>query len=132
MYIKINFNLTFQYCYSPWTHYTSELLIYILINIHNGLYCCSSFQLSSAFEQPLGSVVLPIRELLSKPDLLMDQWLSLDGAGPDTQILLRAQLKVKRWFLLLFINCNRINLPFSNCISVLKIRNMYCIWISRN
>uniref|UniRef100_A0A673GRN2 Zinc finger CCCH domain-containing protein 10-like n=1 Tax=Sinocyclocheilus rhinocerous TaxID=307959 RepID=A0A673GRN2_9TELE len=50
--------------------------------------------LSSAFEQPLGSVVLPIRELLSKPDLLMDQWLSLDGAGPDTQILLRAQLKI--------------------------------------
>uniref|UniRef100_A0A671SQU8 Extended synaptotagmin-1-like n=1 Tax=Sinocyclocheilus anshuiensis TaxID=1608454 RepID=A0A671SQU8_9TELE len=44
-------------------------------------------KLSSAFEQPLGSVVLPIRELLSKPDLLMDQWLSLDGAGPDTQIL---------------------------------------------
>ncbi|XP_016388108.1 extended synaptotagmin-1-like [Sinocyclocheilus rhinocerous] len=51
-------------------------------------------KLSSAFEQPLGSVVLPIRELLSKPDLLMDQWLSLDGAGPDTQILLRAQLKI--------------------------------------
>uniref|UniRef100_A0A672SHT2 Extended synaptotagmin-1-like n=1 Tax=Sinocyclocheilus grahami TaxID=75366 RepID=A0A672SHT2_SINGR len=44
-------------------------------------------KLSSAFDQPLGSVVLPIRELLSKPDLLMDQWLSLDGAGPDTQIL---------------------------------------------
>ncbi|XP_016141337.1 extended synaptotagmin-1-like [Sinocyclocheilus grahami] len=51
-------------------------------------------KLSSAFDQPLGSVVLPIRELLSKPDLLMDQWLSLDGAGPDTQILLRAQLKI--------------------------------------
>ncbi|XP_052414465.1 extended synaptotagmin-1 [Carassius gibelio] len=51
-------------------------------------------KLSSDFEQPLGSVVLPIRELLSKPDLLMDQWLSLDGAGPDTQILLRAQLKI--------------------------------------
>ncbi|KAK9973730.1 hypothetical protein ABG768_024439 [Culter alburnus] len=51
-------------------------------------------KLSSAFEQPLGSVVLPIRELLSKPDLLMDQWLSLDGAGPESQILLRAQLKI--------------------------------------
>ncbi|KAL1272374.1 hypothetical protein QQF64_028236 [Cirrhinus molitorella] len=51
-------------------------------------------KLSSAFEQPLGSVVLPIRELLSKPDLLMDQWFSLDGAGPESQILLRAQLKI--------------------------------------
>ncbi|XP_051752534.1 extended synaptotagmin-1 isoform X2 [Ctenopharyngodon idella] len=51
-------------------------------------------KLSSAFEQPLGSVVLPIRELLSKPDLLMDQWLSLDGAGPESEILLRAQLKI--------------------------------------
>ncbi|XP_067316530.1 extended synaptotagmin-1 isoform X2 [Pseudorasbora parva] len=51
-------------------------------------------KISSAFEQPLGSVVLPIRELLSEPDLLMDQWLSLDGAGPDSQILLRAQLKI--------------------------------------
>ncbi|XP_056316518.1 extended synaptotagmin-1 isoform X2 [Danio aesculapii] len=51
-------------------------------------------KLSSAFEQPLGSVVLPIRELLSKEDLLMDQWLSLDGAAADSQILLRAQLKI--------------------------------------
>uniref|UniRef100_A0A672MNE1 Extended synaptotagmin-1-like n=1 Tax=Sinocyclocheilus grahami TaxID=75366 RepID=A0A672MNE1_SINGR len=61
--------------------------------IHNPTEEILIIKLSSAFEQPLGSVVLPIRELLSKPDLLMDQWLSLDGAGPDTQILLRAQLK---------------------------------------
>uniref|UniRef100_A0A671KAW1 Extended synaptotagmin-1-like n=1 Tax=Sinocyclocheilus anshuiensis TaxID=1608454 RepID=A0A671KAW1_9TELE len=62
--------------------------------IHNPTEEILIIKLSSAFEQPLGSVVLPIRELLSKPDLLMDQWLSLDGAGPDTQILLRAQLKI--------------------------------------
>lgn len=49
---------------------------------------------SSAWEQPLGSLVLPIRELLSKPDLLLDQWLSLDGADPDSEVLLRAQLKI--------------------------------------
>uniref|UniRef100_A0A8C1ZZ11 Extended synaptotagmin-like protein 1b n=1 Tax=Cyprinus carpio TaxID=7962 RepID=A0A8C1ZZ11_CYPCA len=62
--------------------------------LHNPTEEILIIKLSSAFEQPLGSVVLPIRELLSKPDLLMDQWLSLDGAGPDSQILLRAQLKI--------------------------------------
>ncbi|KAF4112569.1 hypothetical protein G5714_007364 [Onychostoma macrolepis] len=62
--------------------------------VHNPTEEILIIKLSSAFEQPLGSVVLPIRELLSKPDLLMDQWLSLDGAGPDSQILLRAQLKI--------------------------------------
>ncbi|CAB1353948.1 unnamed protein product, partial [Coregonus sp. 'balchen'] len=43
---------------------------------------------------PIGSLVVPIRELLSEPDLVLDQWLSLDGASPDSQILLRAELKV--------------------------------------
>ncbi|XP_026068796.1 extended synaptotagmin-1 isoform X1 [Carassius auratus] len=62
--------------------------------IHNPTEEILIIKLSSAFEQPLGSVVLPIRELLSEPGLLMDQWLSLDGAGPDSQILLRAQLKI--------------------------------------
>ncbi|KTG34436.1 hypothetical protein cypCar_00028507 [Cyprinus carpio] len=51
-------------------------------------------KLSSAWDQPMGSLVLPIRELLSKPDLLMDQWLNLDGASPKSQVLLRAQLKI--------------------------------------
>ncbi|CAM4628625.1 unnamed protein product [Leuciscus chuanchicus] len=62
--------------------------------VHNPKEEVLIIKLSSAFEQPLGCVVLPIRELLSKPDLLMDQWLSLDGASPDSQILLRAQLKI--------------------------------------
>uniref|UniRef100_A0A8C2JYK9 Extended synaptotagmin-like protein 1b n=1 Tax=Cyprinus carpio TaxID=7962 RepID=A0A8C2JYK9_CYPCA len=66
--------------------------------IHNPTEEILIIKLSSAFEQPLGSVVLPIRELLSKPDLLMDQWFSLDGAGPDSQILLRAQLKINIYF----------------------------------
>uniref|UniRef100_A0A672MSU9 Extended synaptotagmin-1-like n=1 Tax=Sinocyclocheilus grahami TaxID=75366 RepID=A0A672MSU9_SINGR len=52
------------------------------------------FWISSAWDQPMGSLVLPIRELLSKPDLLMDQWLDLDGASPKSQILLGAQLKI--------------------------------------
>uniref|UniRef100_A0A8C1L474 Extended synaptotagmin-like protein 1b n=1 Tax=Cyprinus carpio TaxID=7962 RepID=A0A8C1L474_CYPCA len=43
----------------------------------------------------LGFVVIPVRELLSEPDLMLDQWLDLDGASPQSQILLRAQLKVE-------------------------------------
>uniref|UniRef100_A0A8C2GIC8 Extended synaptotagmin-like protein 1b n=1 Tax=Cyprinus carpio TaxID=7962 RepID=A0A8C2GIC8_CYPCA len=35
------------------------------------------------------------QELLSEPDLMLDQWLDLDGASPQSQILLRAQLKVE-------------------------------------
>ncbi|CDQ77575.1 unnamed protein product [Oncorhynchus mykiss] len=52
------------------------------------------YELSSAWDQAIGSLVVPIRELLSKPDLVLDQWLSLDGASPDSQILLRAELKI--------------------------------------
>eukprot|EP00063_Salmo_salar_P013325 XP_013988160.1 PREDICTED: extended synaptotagmin-1-like [Salmo salar] len=51
-------------------------------------------KLSSAWDQAIGSLVVPIRELLSKPDLVLDQWLSLDGASPDSQILLRTELKI--------------------------------------
>ncbi|XP_051996700.1 extended synaptotagmin-1-like [Xyrauchen texanus] len=62
--------------------------------VHNPREETLIIKLSSAWEQPLGSLVLPIRELLSKPELLMDQWLGLDGAGPESQILMRAQLKI--------------------------------------
>ncbi|KAJ7999237.1 hypothetical protein DPEC_G00213360 [Dallia pectoralis] len=51
-------------------------------------------KLSSAWDQALGSVVISVRELLSEPNLFLDQWLSLDGASPDSQILLRAELKI--------------------------------------
>uniref|UniRef100_A0A8C1L4Q1 Extended synaptotagmin-like protein 1b n=1 Tax=Cyprinus carpio TaxID=7962 RepID=A0A8C1L4Q1_CYPCA len=34
------------------------------------------------------------QELLSEPDLMLDQWLDLDGASPQSQILLRAQFKL--------------------------------------
>uniref|UniRef100_A0A6Q2ZN39 Extended synaptotagmin-like protein 1b n=1 Tax=Esox lucius TaxID=8010 RepID=A0A6Q2ZN39_ESOLU len=46
-----------------------------------------------AWDQALGSVVIPVKELLSEPGLVLDKWLSLDGATPDSQILLRAELK---------------------------------------
>lgn len=52
-------------------------------------------QLSSGWDQPLGSLVLPIKELLSQEGMLLDQWQNLDGASPESQILLRAELKVK-------------------------------------
>uniref|UniRef100_A0A669E2W4 Extended synaptotagmin-like protein 1b n=1 Tax=Oreochromis niloticus TaxID=8128 RepID=A0A669E2W4_ORENI len=51
-------------------------------------------KLSHSWTLPMGSVVIPIRELLSEPQLVLDQWFHLDGASPESQILLRAELKV--------------------------------------
>ncbi|XP_029286508.1 LOW QUALITY PROTEIN: extended synaptotagmin-1 [Cottoperca gobio] len=51
-------------------------------------------KLSSAWDQPMGSLVFPVRELLSEPQLVLDQWMPLDGALPESEILLRAELKV--------------------------------------
>uniref|UniRef100_A0A8C5FG47 Extended synaptotagmin-like protein 1b n=1 Tax=Gadus morhua TaxID=8049 RepID=A0A8C5FG47_GADMO len=47
--------------------------------------------LSSAWDQPMGSLVLPVRDLLSEPQLVLDQWFPLDGALPESQVLLRAE-----------------------------------------
>ncbi|CAG06731.1 unnamed protein product, partial [Tetraodon nigroviridis] len=51
-------------------------------------------KLSSAWDQPMGSLVVPVRQLLSKPQLVLDEWMPLDGASPDSEILLRAELKI--------------------------------------
>uniref|UniRef100_A0A3Q3R072 Extended synaptotagmin-like protein 1b n=1 Tax=Monopterus albus TaxID=43700 RepID=A0A3Q3R072_MONAL len=51
-------------------------------------------KLSSGWVQPIGNLVLPVKELLAKPQLVLDQWLDLDGASPESQILLRAELKI--------------------------------------
>ncbi|KAM7006429.1 extended synaptotagmin-1 [Tautogolabrus adspersus] len=51
-------------------------------------------KLSSAWDQPLGSLVVPVRELLSEPQLVLDQWMPLDGALRESEILLRAELKI--------------------------------------
>ena len=40
--------------------------------------------------------MLPVRDLLSEPQLVLDQWFPLDGALPESQVLLRAELKVRR------------------------------------
>nr|XP_057911715.1 extended synaptotagmin-1 isoform X1 [Doryrhamphus excisus] len=51
-------------------------------------------KLSSAWDQPMGSVVIPVKELLSEPQLVRDEWIPLDGALPESEILLRAELKI--------------------------------------
>uniref|UniRef100_A0A7N8Y0H1 Extended synaptotagmin-like protein 1b n=1 Tax=Mastacembelus armatus TaxID=205130 RepID=A0A7N8Y0H1_9TELE len=48
---------------------------------------------SHCWTLPIGSLVVPIRELLSEPELVLDQWFHLDGASPESQVLLRAELK---------------------------------------
>uniref|UniRef100_A0A3Q3H0K7 Extended synaptotagmin-like protein 1a n=1 Tax=Kryptolebias marmoratus TaxID=37003 RepID=A0A3Q3H0K7_KRYMA len=46
-------------------------------------------KLSHSWGQALGSLTVPLREVLAEPDLVLDRWLSLDGALPESQILLR-------------------------------------------
>uniref|UniRef100_A0A669CMM4 Extended synaptotagmin-like protein 1b n=1 Tax=Oreochromis niloticus TaxID=8128 RepID=A0A669CMM4_ORENI len=45
--------------------------------------------LSSGWDQPMGSLVVPVKNLLAEPQLVQDQWFHLDGASPESQILLR-------------------------------------------
>ncbi|KAM9855995.1 extended synaptotagmin-1 [Aulostomus maculatus] len=51
-------------------------------------------KLSHSWGQALGSLTVPLREVLAEPGLVLDRWLTLDGALPESQILLRATLKV--------------------------------------
>uniref|UniRef100_A0A4W4HLR5 Extended synaptotagmin-like protein 1a n=1 Tax=Electrophorus electricus TaxID=8005 RepID=A0A4W4HLR5_ELEEL len=44
--------------------------------------------------QPLGSVVLPVKDIMAEQALVLDRWLTLDGALPESQLLIRAELKV--------------------------------------
>lgn len=59
------------------------------------------FQLSHSWTLPIGSLVVPIKELLSEPELVLDQWFHLDGASPESQILLRTELKVRNIFIMI-------------------------------
>lgn len=43
----------------------------------------------------MGALVLPVTDLLPEPELVLDQWFHLDGALAESEILLRAELKVK-------------------------------------
>uniref|UniRef100_A0A8C7CEH1 Extended synaptotagmin-like protein 1b n=1 Tax=Oncorhynchus kisutch TaxID=8019 RepID=A0A8C7CEH1_ONCKI len=82
-------------------------------------------KLSSAWDQAIGSLVVPIRELLSKPDLVLDQWLSLDGASPDSQILLRAELKVRHAHSYSHSQTSTINVRNKMCHIVHKVHLLY-------
>uniref|UniRef100_A0AAR2JI63 Extended synaptotagmin-like protein 1a n=1 Tax=Pygocentrus nattereri TaxID=42514 RepID=A0AAR2JI63_PYGNA len=62
--------------------------------IHDPREDIVSVKLSHGWGQPLGAVVLPVREILAEQDLVLDRWLTLDGALPESQILIRAELKV--------------------------------------
>ncbi|XP_035761487.1 extended synaptotagmin-1 [Neolamprologus brichardi] len=51
-------------------------------------------KLSHSWGQALGSLTLPLREVLAETDLVLDRWLNLDGALPESQILLMVILKI--------------------------------------
>lgn len=65
----------------------------------------------------MGSLVVPVRELFSEPQLVLDQWMPLDGALPESEILLRAELKVRE-------DTHRGLLPMS---LIHRINNWKCI-----
>ncbi|KAL7859381.1 hypothetical protein SRHO_G00145280 [Serrasalmus rhombeus] len=62
--------------------------------IHDPREDIVSVKLSHGWGQPLGAVVLPVREILAEQALVLDRWLTLDGALPESQILIRAELKL--------------------------------------
>uniref|UniRef100_A0A8C5F4W6 Extended synaptotagmin-like protein 1a n=1 Tax=Gadus morhua TaxID=8049 RepID=A0A8C5F4W6_GADMO len=51
-------------------------------------------KLSHSWGMALGSVAIALKDVLAQPDLVLDRWLTLEGALPESQILLRATLKV--------------------------------------
>lgn len=51
-------------------------------------------KLSHSWGQGLGSITLPLRQLLSESGLVLDRWFNLGGALPESQILLRVTLKI--------------------------------------
>ncbi|KAM6925619.1 extended synaptotagmin-1 [Xenentodon cancila] len=53
-----------------------------------------TIKLSHSWGQALGSLTLPLRDVLAEPGLVLDRWLSLDAALPESQILLRVTLKI--------------------------------------
>ncbi|XP_061630333.1 extended synaptotagmin-1 [Phyllopteryx taeniolatus] len=51
-------------------------------------------KLSHSWGQALGSLNLALKEAMAEPNLVLDRWLALDGALPESQILLRVTLKI--------------------------------------
>ncbi|XP_029012811.1 extended synaptotagmin-1 [Betta splendens] len=53
-----------------------------------------SVKLSHSWGQALGCLALPLQDVLAEPGLVLDRWFNLDGALPESQLLLRATLKL--------------------------------------
>ncbi|KAG9269094.1 extended synaptotagmin-1 [Astyanax mexicanus] len=53
-----------------------------------------TIRLFHSWGQPLGAVVVAVKEMLAEPELVLDRWLTLDGALPESQILIRAELRL--------------------------------------
>uniref|UniRef100_A0AAX7SI09 Extended synaptotagmin-like protein 1a n=1 Tax=Astatotilapia calliptera TaxID=8154 RepID=A0AAX7SI09_ASTCA len=62
----------------------------------------------------LGSLTLPLKEVLAETDLVLDRWLNLDGALPESQILLMVILKVLQTGCLFSLCCS--SFSWSNAI----------------
>uniref|UniRef100_A0A4W5MM46 Extended synaptotagmin-like protein 1b n=1 Tax=Hucho hucho TaxID=62062 RepID=A0A4W5MM46_9TELE len=90
--VKVNFSVSLKVCDRTNSPQWLEAFYFLVRDPREEILIV---KLSSAWDQAIGSLVVPVRELLSEPDLVLDQWLSLDGASPDSQILLRAELKVR-------------------------------------
>uniref|UniRef100_A0A669BGE3 Extended synaptotagmin 1 n=1 Tax=Oreochromis niloticus TaxID=8128 RepID=A0A669BGE3_ORENI len=66
----------------------------------------NDLDLSHSWGQALGSLTLPLKEVLAETDLVLDRWLNLDGALPESQILLRVVLKVLQTGCLFSLCCS--------------------------
>ncbi|CAG07403.1 unnamed protein product, partial [Tetraodon nigroviridis] len=54
----------------------------------------SGVSASLVWGQALGSLTLPLRDVLLDPGMVLDRWFNVDGALPESQILLRVMLKI--------------------------------------
>ncbi|KAI5095972.1 extended synaptotagmin-1 isoform X1, partial [Silurus meridionalis] len=62
--------------------------------VHNPREEMLSVKLSHSWGQSLGALVLPVKDILKEPTLVLDRWFPMDGALPESEILLRAELKM--------------------------------------
>ncbi|KAL4646178.1 extended synaptotagmin-1 [Arapaima gigas] len=62
--------------------------------VHNPREDMLVIKLSHNWGLALGTLVLPIKALLTEPGLELDSWQNLDGAFPESQLLLKATLKI--------------------------------------
>uniref|UniRef100_A0A3Q4HPW8 Extended synaptotagmin-like protein 1a n=1 Tax=Neolamprologus brichardi TaxID=32507 RepID=A0A3Q4HPW8_NEOBR len=80
-------------------------------------------KLSHSWGQALGSLTLPLREVLAETDLVLDRWLNLDGALPESQILLMVILKVLQTGCLFSLCCS--SFSWSNA-----VLSAYCLCLA--